>query len=181
MEANFGTTTKGDMEDWLGAADYLRRLPTVDPDRVAIMGRSYGGYAVLLALGLHPGEFRAGVAFAAPSNWFKYWEDCEIGWGRRLHIKLMGVPSKNVEAQALRSPHTYADRYLDPVLILQGTADIGVPYRQAMEMADLLRAHGKQYECVIYPGEGHVYTGPFAIKDSAARIDAFLQTHMGTS
>ena len=181
MEANFGTTTKGDMEDWLGAADYLRGLPTVDPDRVAIMGRSYGGYAVLLALGLHPKEFQAGVAFCAPSNWFKYWEDCEIGWGRRLHIKLMGVPSLNREVQALRSPHTYVDRFADPVLIFQGTEDIGVPVRQATDMADLLRAHGKQYECVIYPGEGHVYTGPFAIKDSAARIEGFLHAHLGPS
>jgi len=180
MEANFGVTTDGDMDDWLGAADHLRALPTVDPNRVAIMGRSYGGYATLLALGVHPGEFQAGVGFCSPSDWFAYYENCEIGWGRRLHIKLMGLPIRNRETQGLRSPITYAAAYKAPVLILQGDADIGVPYRQAMAMADELRAHGKRYECVIYPGENHVYTGQYAIKDSTARIEAFLATHLST-
>ena len=180
MEANFGVTTGGDMDDWLGAADHLRGLPTVDPGRVAIMGRSYGGYATLLALGVHPREFQAGVGFCSPSDWFAYWENCEIGWGRRLHVKLMGVPINNRETQTLRSPVTHAAKYESPVLILQGDADIGVPYPQAMEMADALRAHGKQYECVIYPGENHVYTGQYAIRDSAARIEAFLATSLGT-
>lgn len=178
MEANYGATTGGDMDDWLGAADQLRRLPTVDPHRVAIMGRSYGGYATLLALGVHPDEFQAGVGFCSPSDWFGYWENCEIGWGRRLHVKLMGLPITNRETQTLRSPITYARRYEAPVLILQGDADIGVPYRQAMVMADELRALGKEYECVIYPGENHVYTGQYAIKDSTARIEAFLAAHL---
>lgn len=181
MEANFGTTTRGDMDDFVGAADFLRRMPTVDATRVAIMGHSYGGYAVLLALGLHPSEFAAGVAMAAPSNWFNYWEDCEISWGRRLHVKLMGVPSQNHALQSKRNPITYAERYLAPVLILHGEADWGVPVAQAREMSDLLQANHKEFECVIYPGEGHVYSGPHAIADSAARIEAFLQKHLGST
>jgi dipeptidyl aminopeptidase/acylaminoacyl peptidase len=181
MEANFGSTTRGDMDDFVGAADFLKSMPTVDPNRVAIMGHSYGGYAVLLALGLHPSEFAAGIALAAPSNWFNYWENCEISWGRRLHVKLMGVPSQNRALQSERNPIIYADRYADPVLILHGEADWGVPVAQAREMREVLQGLGKQVECVIYPGEGHVYSGPDAIADSAQRIESFLQKHLGST
>ncbi len=178
MEANIGNRTDGDLMDWVNAADVLRALPEVDPERIAIMGRSAGGYATLLALGQVPDVFQAGVAIAAPSSWFIYWDETEIPWTRRFRMKLMGLPIANMELYRQRSPITYAADYKSPVLILHGALDPGVPSGQAREMAAELKRLGKKHTCVIYDGEGHQATGADAIVDSVSRIEAFLAEHL---
>lgn len=178
MEINRGVDPGHDIDDWLGAALYLRRLPELDPQNVGIMGRSYGGYATLLLLGLHPDVFKVGVAIAAPSNWVSCWEDAPIAWMRRLQHWLMGRPASQPELNRARSPVNYADRYAVPVLIIQGAADVAVPASQAYEMARRLGELGKPHEIHVYPGEDHAFSGPDAIIDSNRRIRAFLRANL---
>jgi dipeptidyl aminopeptidase/acylaminoacyl peptidase len=147
MEANIGAQIGGDVDDWVAGAQVLRDLTQVDKQRVAIMGRSAGGFATMLALGLVPDIFQAGIAIAGPSSWFPYWEESQMAWTRRFRVKLMGLPSANRELYRRRSPVTYAERFKSPVLILHGEADPGVPSGQAREMAAELERHGKVHEC----------------------------------
>jgi len=179
MEANIGPGSGVDVEDWIAAAAFLRRLPSVDPGRVGIMGRSAGGFATLLALGISPETFQAGIAIAAPTNWLTHWDEARMPWIRRLRVKLMGLQGTNLEDYRKRSPVEYAEAFRAPVLILHGEDDPGPPSRQALEMAEALQRHGKPHECVLYPGEGHVFTAPEAIRDSTARIEGFLSAHLG--
>lgn len=92
MESNTQENAGADLQDWLAAAAFLREQPGVDAARIGIIGHSWGGHAVLLALGNAPDTFRAGVASAAPSDWLQYWEDTRMPWCRRLEMKLMGLP-----------------------------------------------------------------------------------------
>lgn len=174
MEANIGEKAGGDLFDWIQAAEFLRLLPEVDASRVAIMGRSAGGYAALLALGQAPDVFQAGVAISAPSDWFTYWEETEIAWTRRFRMKLMGLPSAHQELYARRAPITYAAGFKSPVLILHGAMDPGVPSGQAREMAAELARLGKEHRCIVYSGEGHQPTGAAAITDATQQIERFL-------
>lgn len=179
MESNIGNDAGGDVADWVAAADYLRKTPGVDPQRIAIMGRSAGGYATLLALGVVPEVFQAGVAIAAPASWLSYWEETELAWTRRFRMKLMGLPNAARELYRRRSPITHAANYRSPVLILHGAADPGVPAGQAREMAAELARLGKKHKCIIYEGEGHQSTGAFAIVSAAQETEAFLAEYLG--
>lgn len=178
MEANMGEQTGDDLHDWVAAAAFLRELPTIDPKRVAIMGASWGGYAALITLGRAPDVFTAGVAIAAPSNWFSYWEETRTSWTRRFRIKLMGPPAKNAARYRRQSAEQYAANFEAPVLILHGQDDPGVPCGQAIGMAKALASRDKPHELKTYPGEGHSFRKPEAMIDSARRIEAFLKTHL---
>ena len=178
MEANMGEQTGDDLHDWVAAAAFLRELPEIDPESIAIMGASWGGYATLISLGRAPGVFQAGVALAAPSHWFSYWEETRTSWTRRFRIKLMGPPALNVERYRRQSAQEYAANFAAPVLILHGQDDPGVPVGQATGMARALARHDKPHELMTYPGEGHSFRKPEAMIDSARRIEAFLNEHL---
>jgi dipeptidyl aminopeptidase/acylaminoacyl peptidase len=179
MEANMRQAANKDVQDWVAAAELLRKMPEVDGRRIAIMGRSYGGLATLQCLGQFPEVFQAGVAIAAPTNQFMYWEETELTWTLRHRFKRMGLPSANQPLHHQRSWDEYAEFFQAPVLLLHGDADAGVPSSQARQMAAELERFSKTYECRIYPGEGHAFHGPDAILDSTARIERFLGTHLG--
>lgn len=178
MEANRGTNPGLDIDDWVAGAGYLKSLPTVDGSRLLIMGRSYGGYAGLIMLGLYPKLFKAAVATAAPSNWFTYWEHTHLAWCRRLQTWTIGTPHNNPELTRARSPIVYAEGIRSPVIIIQGEEDVGNPVEQAWEMSTRLTDLERPHECHIYPGEGHVFVGADAIIDSNRRIEAFLAEHL---
>src|SRR6185295_18022101 len=61
--------------DCVAGKQYLQSLPFVDPDRIAIIGGSYGGYMVLAALAFSPKEFVAGVDIFGVSNWIRTLEN----------------------------------------------------------------------------------------------------------
>jgi dipeptidyl aminopeptidase/acylaminoacyl peptidase len=178
MEANIGERAGGDLDDWLAAAAWLRERPDVDGQRLAIMGRSAGGYATLLALGRAPDVFQVGVAISSPTHWVSYWEETQIPWTRRFRIKLMGLLSANLELYKRRSPIHYAADFRSPVLILHGESDAGVPCGQAREMAAELDRFGKTNELKTYAGEGHGFMGAEAVRDSTERTQRFLDTHL---
>ncbi len=178
MEANMQEATGADLQDWIAAAAYLRDLPGVDPARVAIMGRSWGGYATLLALGRSPETFQAGIAIAAPSNWFQYWEDTRMAWTRRFRIKLMGLPLPQRARYERQSAEFTAPDYRAPVLILHGEDDPGVPCAQATGMVTALERAGKVVEWRTYPGEGHSFGSREAIEDAMDRVERFLARHL---
>ncbi len=178
MEANQHSNPGVDVDDWLAAADYLSALAEVDGERIAIMGRSYGGYATLLMLGLRPGRFQAGVAIAAPSNWFSYWEHTHLAWCRRLQKWTIGIPHEVPELTRARSPIVYAENITAPLLIIQGQEDVGNPVEQAEEMSTRLHDLGIPHEYRVYPGEGHVFVGADAIIDNNRQIETFLATHL---
>jgi dipeptidyl aminopeptidase/acylaminoacyl peptidase len=178
MESNRFVSPGDDIDDWVASAQYLADLPEVDAERIAVMGRSYGGYATLIMLGLHPELFKVGVAIAAPSNWATCWEESPMPWMRRLQSWLMGRPTSHPDLYEARSPINYADKYTAPLLIIQGETDPAVPPTQATAMARRLHELGKQCQCHVYPGEAHLFSGPDAIIDSTRKIEAFLTEHV---
>ena len=164
--------------DLLDAKDWLVKQGISDPNRVAIMGGSYGGYATLAALAFSPDAFAAGVDIVGPSNLNTllasippYWETIRSTFTRR-----MGDTQDVLNAQ---SPLFKADAIKAPLLIGQGLNDPRVNVRESDQIAAAMRKNGKAVTYVVFPDEGHGFARPENNKRFNAAVEAFLAKNLG--
>lgn len=169
--------------DLLDAVEWAIDEGVADPGRIAIMGTSYGGYAVLNAMTRNPEVYACGVDIVGPSNLEtllattpSYWE----GFRQRL-IQALGDPSTE-EGLALlreRSPVHFADRITRPLLIGQGANDPRVKQAESDQMADAMKSRGIPVAYVLYPDEGHGFAKPENQASFKAITEAFLARNLG--
>ena len=88
MDANLKDWAGGDMRDWANAVAYLKDLGYIDMDRIAIWGRSYGGYAALIGVAKLPHLFKAGISQSGPTNSPTFWD--QTGRARSLLWRFWG-------------------------------------------------------------------------------------------
>ncbi|HEU5474869.1 MAG TPA: prolyl oligopeptidase family serine peptidase [Actinophytocola sp.] len=125
-----------------------------DPARCVVTGASWGGYLSLLALGVQPDRWAAGVAAVPVADYLAAYED-EMEPLRAFDRALFGgspqeVPDRYVEC----SPITYVDQVRAPVLVLAGENDPRCPIRQIDNYLDRLAARGADYAMYRYEA-GH--------------------------
>jgi dipeptidyl aminopeptidase/acylaminoacyl peptidase len=145
----------------LGGVDAAVALGVVDPDRLAIMGHSYGGYSSLAVL-VQTDRFRAAVSSGGFSNLLSHYtpmrEDGStvgIGWSESGQGRIGGSPWEVRDRYVANSPFFFLDRVTAPVLLLHGGADRTVLAARAEETFVALRRLGKAATLVRYEGEGH--------------------------
>lgn len=136
--------------DQAEAARYLATLPYVDGKRIGIWGWSFGGFNTLMALGEQQSPFAAGVAVAAPSSW-RYYDTVYTE-------RYMRTPGENAEGYA-DCPISRAARINVPLLLVHGTADDNVHYRNAAEMSEALVQADKDFEMQVYTNRNHFIVG----------------------
>ncbi len=111
-------------DDILDAADWAAKEKIAVPDKIAIMGGSYGGYETLVALAFTPDRFTCGVDIVGPSNLNTLLKTIPPYWGPALQMfkDRVGDPTTDEGRKLLeeRSPLTKADRIRRPLLIGQG-------------------------------------------------------------
>ncbi len=176
--ANHGVWGVADTHDCLAAHDHLATLDWIDPSRIAIFGASYGSYMALHSV-VDDGEHRYACAVS------KY-GDCDIltSWAQgdlvgRLDLeRMMGHPSSARSAYAAGSPIHRVERLRVPILVAHGELDDRVHPNQSKELVAALREHGKQFEYVTYPTEGHglLRTEPFL--HFHRRLERFLDWYL---
>jgi dipeptidyl aminopeptidase/acylaminoacyl peptidase len=144
--------------DCVEAKRYLSTLDFVMPDRIGIIGGSFGGYMVLAALAFHPDEFAAGVDICGFSNWLRaieslppYWEMAQ----RKLFLHKVGDPETDYEMLRSISPVYHADKIKAPLMILQGANDPRVPKIESDEMVEMIRRNQGTVEYMVFPDEAH--------------------------
>lgn len=145
--------------DLTDAVDALTAQGMVDPKRVAISGASYGGYASLVGMTHTPGKFRCAISTVGMSDIAAllndappYWELSKPHW-----MRYVGDPADPAQRSAMqeRSPLYKADRVQGPILLMHGVHDPRVKVSQSVEMAEALRANGKEVELVLFNKAGH--------------------------
>ena len=146
--------------DCVEAKKWLASQPYVDPDRIGIIGGSYGGYMVLAALAFQPEVFGAGVDIFGVSNWLRtlksippYWESF-----RQALYKEIGDPVKDEEMLKAISPLFHAEKIRRPLLVLQGQNDPRVIKPESDEIVEAVKKNGVPVEYVVFPDEGHGFT-----------------------
>lgn len=152
-----------------------------DPDRLALMAASYGGYAALVGAVREPGRLACVVDVCGPSDLRTLlaalppsWEASGSMWRRRI-----GDPDHDGAMLAERSPLPRAGRIRCPVLVVQGENDPRVPVRESVQLAEALQRSGVPHELLVLPGEGHRCFAPATELAVRARIEAFLGEHLG--
>ncbi len=172
----------GKMQDDLtDAVRWLVEQGIADPERVAIMGGSYGGYATLAGMTFTPELYRCGVDIVGPSNLFTLLESLPPYWKPMVAIfhTRMGHPERDAELLRARSPLFHAERIRAPLLIGQGANDPRVKRQESLQIVEALRGAGKEVEYVEYADEGHGFFKPENRLDFFRRAERFLARHLG--
>ncbi len=145
----------------LSGIDAVVALGVADPERVAIMGHSYGGYSAL-AVAVQAPRVRAVISSGGFSNLFGQYtalrEDGSaigVGWAERDQGRMGGHPWENRDQYLANSPFFQLDRITAPVLLLHGGSDRTVLATRAEETFVGLRRLGRTVTLVRYDGEDH--------------------------
>ncbi|MEU4833460.1 alpha/beta fold hydrolase [Streptosporangium sp. NPDC023615] len=132
----------------------LARAGVADPDRIACMGRSYGGYLTLAALVTHPDLFRAGVDVCGMADLETFYERTEP-WIAAAAVSEYGHPVTDRELLRALSPLHSFDRLEAPLLIVHGAQDTNVPLHEAEQALRAARERGVPCELLLFEDEGH--------------------------
>ena len=131
-----------------------------DPERVAILGASYGGYAALVGLTFTPEVFACGVDYSGPSDLITLVESFPPSWGPflpRAWYPFVGDPRNPADREDMRrrSPLFRADSARAPLLIFQGANDPRVTRAQSDHIALAMHRRGIPVTYLVAGDEGH--------------------------
>ena len=151
-------------DDLLDATDWAVAQGVTTPDKVAIMGGSYGGYATLAGVTMTPDKFACGVDIVGPSNLETLLKTIPPYWeaGKVQFYKRMGDPT-TAEGLALlkeRSPLYLADKIKVPLLIGQGANDPRVNVAESEQIVTAMKTRNIPVTYVVFPDEGHGFARP---------------------
>ena len=147
-----------DLKDVIAARDFLVGLGYVDPNAVAVMGESYGGYLALAAATFYPETFDAVVDIYGVSNWIR---TQAMFAARSISVAVSAYRTSEFgdladEAHWRKvSPLFHAERIARPLLVLQGLNDPVVVAAESSEIVEKARANGADVEYVTFDDEGH--------------------------
>lgn len=151
---------KEPLRDCVEAKAYLASLDFVDPERIGIIGGSYGGYMTVAALAYHPDVFNVGVDLFGVTNWLRTLQSIPPWWEaqRAALYKELGDP--NTQEALLReiSPLFHAEKITRPLIVLQGANDPRVLKVESDEIVEKVRANGVPVEYVVFDDEGHGFS-----------------------
>ncbi len=143
-------------DDVLACEEFLVSLGVAEPGRVAVTGRSYGGYLTLAMLAFAPGVFAAGVDVCGMSDLHTFYRDTEA-WIAAAAVTKYGDPERDWALLRALSPMQQVANIDVPLLVAHGALDTNVPYGEATQVVAALRELGRPVELLTLPGEGHEY------------------------
>jgi dipeptidyl aminopeptidase/acylaminoacyl peptidase len=153
-----------ELEDLLDGKAWLVKQHGVDPHRVGVYGGSYGGFLTEVALLRAPGEFAAGAALRAPSDWADY--------SNEFSTDMMNTLELDPEAYKASSPIEYAGNLQDALLISHGLLDDNVLVSDSIRLYQrLIELHKKNFWLTVYPFDHHAFEFDDDWYDEYRRID----------
>ncbi len=146
--------------DCVEAKTYLKSLGYVDPNKIGIIGGSYGGYMTLAALAFKPEEFNVGVDIFGVSNWIRTLESIPPYWEsfRKALYKEVGDPVNDRQMLMEVSPLFHADKITRPLMVLQGANDPRVIKSESDDIVSAIQKKGGVVEYVLFDNEGHGFS-----------------------
>ena len=170
-------------DDLVDAVRWAIEEGIADPQRIAIMGGSYGGYATLVGVTFTPDIFACGVDIVGPSNLVTLLESIPPYWQPQVEMFANRVGDHRTEEGRKflgeRSPINYVDRISKPLLIGQGANDPRVKQAESDQIVEAMREKNIPVAYVLYPDEGHGFARPENNLSFYAVAEAFLAGCLG--
>ncbi len=177
QQANLFDMGGGDLQDVLSAAEWIQKTGYVDPEKLIVMGGSYGGYLSMMAVTKAPEVWAAGVPIVPFVNYFTEIEN-EDPVLREMDLATMGDPVKNKALYEDRSPIFFVDKIKAPLLLLAGGNDPRCPKSEAQQVVDAVKKNGGIAEYKVYENEGHGFARVENQIDAYKRVADFLRAHV---
>jgi len=163
----------GDTRDIMSGIDGLIGRKIADPEKLGIMGRSYGGYMTAWIIS-QTSRFKVASLGAGMTNLVSFYGQTDIPGYTEYYLG--DVPWKAMDRYLRRSAIFYAGNIKTPTLILHGEKDFRVPLPQAQELYAALKRNGVPVQLIIYPRQGHVAVEPKFMRDMMERnLDWFAR------
>lgn len=164
-----------DTRDVAAGAQYLLREGLAS--RIAVTGRSHGGYLTMTCLTQFPELWAAGSAVVPFTNWIKSHDDSREDL-QHWNIENMGDPKENHERWYNASPYFFLDQIQAPVQMICGGNDPRCPASDSIDTRDKLIELGKKVDFMLYEDEGHSFLKIENVIDSETRLASFISREL---
>ncbi len=173
----WGRTMQDDITD---GTNWLIEKGYADPDRIAIYGGSYGGYATLMGLVKEPDLYAAGVDYVGVSNMFTFMKTIPPYWEPMLNMfyEMVGNPKEDSLMLREVSPVFHADQITAPLFVVQGRNDPRVNVDESDQMVAAMKERGVDVEYMVKDNEGHGFRNEENRFEFYRAMEAFLADHL---
>ncbi|WP_305404971.1 S9 family peptidase [Photobacterium leiognathi] len=183
ISAGYGEFSKAMHNDLIDGIDWAVKQGISDPNNIAIMGASYGGYATLVGMTLTPDKFACGVDIFGMSdlelminNFPEPWKRHEDIW--QNYIGDFNDPKMKLQ-RSQQSPINFVNNMKAPLLVIQGEDDAVVIPEQSRRFVEAAKKAGKDVQYWEMNNTGHHYGTPTQTKKLARKVDNFLSQCIG--
>ena len=151
-----------------------------DPDRIAIYGGSYGGYATLSGVTKTPDLYACAISYVGVSNLFTWIASIPPYWKPYLEMmyEMVGHPKRDKARFRKTSPFFNADRIQVPLLVAQGANDPRVRKVESDQIVEALKDHDIEVEYLVKDNEGHGFRNEENMFEFYRAMEAFLKKHL---
>ena len=170
-----------DLKDCIWGKKWLQAQDYVDPEKIGIIGGSYGGYMTMAAMSFTPDEFKVGVNIFGVTNWLRtlksippYWESF-----RKALYDELGDPTTADSVRLYNiSPLFHAQKVKNPVMVLQGSNDPRVLQVESDEIVEAVKKNNVPVEYIVFPDEGHGFVKKENEIKGYGNVLAFLDKYL---
>jgi dipeptidyl aminopeptidase/acylaminoacyl peptidase len=174
--SNIGDWGGKDFKDIMAGVDFLIEKGVADPEKLAVMGGSYGGFMTFWII-TQTDRFKAAIGHAGISDWYSFHGQSDIPG--LMEYGLAGQPWTAPENYRRHSPMTYVDRVKTPIMITHGERDLRVPIAQSEQFYRALKKRGVPVVFLRFPREGHGIQEPNHVIDLVTRQLEWFDSHLG--
>jgi dipeptidyl aminopeptidase/acylaminoacyl peptidase len=179
-ESSFKQWGKKMQDDVSDGVRYVIAQGIADPERVAIYGGSYGGYATLAGLTFSPELYACGVDYVGVSNLFTFMNTIPAYWKPFLDMlhEMVGHPETDKVLLTEASPVFHADKIRAPLLVAQGAHDPRVNIEESDQIVAALEKRGINVQYMVKDNEGHGFENEENRFDFYEALETFLAKHL---
>ncbi len=179
-QASFKKWGREMQDDITDGTQWLIEEGIADPERIAIYGGSYGGYATLMGLVKEPELYAAGVDYVGVSNMFTFMKTIPPYWEPMLQMMYEMVGDPKADSLMLRevSPVFHVNKIKSPLFIAQGANDPRVNRDESIQVVEAMKTSGIEVEYLEKENEGHGFHNEENRFDFYRSMEAFLGKHL---